>query len=305
MKTILKLENISKSFLNNKRTLICPKEYTRALQNIDLEIFEGETFGLVGESGCGKSTLGNVILRLKKEDSGKIYFDGTDITNLSGEELRIFRKNIQMIFQDTKSALNPYHTIGWILQEPLIAHGIDSESERLNIIAELLPKVALDKSYLARYPLSLSGGEAQRIGIAAALLLDPKLIIADEPVSSLDVSIQAEVLNCFVDLKRDLNTTIIFITHNLSVCHYISDRIGVMYFGHLIEVGNADAIYYNPKHPYTKLLLSSSLNLNREMSPNDREEFDKFKSDVIAGVSLPDFVEIEEGHIVRLPNSII
>lgn len=296
---LLEIKNINKTF-KSESNFLEPKKITVALKDINLEVYEGETLGLVGESGCGKSTLGNVITRQLKEDSGKIFFQDKDITDLKGEELRKFRKNIQMIFQDSKSILNPHYKIGWILQEPLKAHGIDDENKRLARIKEVIGSVKLSEDYLDRRANQLSGGEAQRIGIAIALLLNPKLIIADEPVSSLDVSIQAEILNNFVDVKKNFKTTMIFITHNLSVCNYISDRIVVMYFGNIVEIGSADDVYNNPQHPYTKLLLSSSLQLDRKMKKEDREKFGIFKLKVECGGIIPEFKKVGAGHYARI-----
>ncbi|MBU9721512.1 MULTISPECIES: ABC transporter ATP-binding protein [Bacillaceae] len=229
----------------------------KAVDRISLELKRGETFGLVGESGCGKSTAGRTITRLFKPTDGKIIFEGRDITNLSGSQLRNIRKDIQMVFQDPYASLNPKMMVGSIVSEPLLNYGLGSEKKLKNEVMELLTKVGLPEDAYYKYPHEFSGGQRQRIGIARALALKPKLIVADEPVSALDVSVQSQVLNLLKSLQKEFDLTLLFIAHDLSVVKHMSDRIGVMYLGNLVEVAAADEIYRNPKHPYTQALISA------------------------------------------------
>jgi oligopeptide/dipeptide ABC transporter ATP-binding protein len=228
----------------------------RAVDGVGLTVRRGETMGLVGESGCGKSTLARLILRLLEPDRGEIVFDQVDITHLRGRALRRHRRRAQMIFQDPYASLNPRLTIRRILNEPLSAHGIP-RGDRVERIEQLLSRVSLPTSALERYPHQFSGGQRQRIGIARALALAPDLIVADEPVAALDVSIQAQVLNLLKDLKRDGGQTMLFIAHDLSVVRFIADRIGVMYLGGIVELADTAALFATPLHPYSRLLLSA------------------------------------------------
>lgn len=229
----------------------------KAVDGVSFHINKGETLGLVGESGCGKSTTGRMLLRLLEPSEGSIYFEGQDITKLSGNELRRMRRNMQMVFQDPFASLNPRHTIGKILEEPLIVHGVRDKSERQRKVKELLDAVGLSSYHASRYPHQFSGGQRQRIGIARALAIHPKLIIADEPVSALDVSIQSQVLNLLQDLQQKYELTYLFIAHDLSVVRHISDRVGVMYLGQLVELSDTEDLYDKPLHPYTQALLSA------------------------------------------------
>ncbi|MBU9710649.1 ABC transporter ATP-binding protein [Evansella tamaricis] len=229
----------------------------KAVDSISLELKRGETFGLVGESGCGKSTAGRTITRLFKPTSGKILFEGKDITNYRGSRLRNIRKDIQMVFQDPYASLNPKMMVGSIVSEPLINFGKGSEKSLKDEVLDLLTKVGLPEDAYYKYPHEFSGGQRQRIGIARALALKPKLIVADEPVSALDVSVQSQVLNLLKSLQKEFDLTLLFIAHDLSVVKHMSDRIGVMYLGNLVEVADADEIYQNPKHPYTQALISA------------------------------------------------
>ncbi|WP_172373451.1 ABC transporter ATP-binding protein [Sporosarcina jiandibaonis] len=256
-KPLLKVENLKKYFPIKKGVLGRVAGQVKAVDDISFYVNEGETLGIVGESGCGKSTTGRMLLRLLEPTEGTVEFDGKDITKLSAEEMRKTRRDIQMVFQDPYASLNPRHTIEKILGEPLLVHGIKSAKERNAKIREFLEVVGLSDFHAKRYPHQFSGGQRQRIGIARALMTNPKLIIADEPVSALDVSIQAQVLNLMQDLQTEFNLTYIFIAHDLGVVRHISDRVGVMYLGKIVEVSESEDLYANPLHPYTQALLSA------------------------------------------------
>ncbi|MBB6284388.1 ABC transporter ATP-binding protein [Geobacillus subterraneus] len=229
----------------------------KAVDDVTFTVYRGETLGIVGESGCGKSTTGRMLLRLIEPTDGSITFEGKEMKDLSKAELRRLRRDMQMIFQDPFASLNPRHTVEKILEEPLIVHGIGSKEERKQRVREMLEVVGLGSYHAKRYPHQFSGGQRQRIGIARALMTHPKLIIADEPVSALDVSIQAQVLNLLEDLQKQFSLTYIFIAHDLGVVRHISDRVGVMYLGRMVELAESESLYEAPKHPYTKALLSS------------------------------------------------
>jgi oligopeptide transport system ATP-binding protein len=229
----------------------------KAVDDVSFYVKKGETLGIVGESGCGKSTTGRLLMRLIEASDGRILFEDKEITSMSKNELRKTRRDIQMVFQDPYASLNPRHSIQQILEEPLIVHGIGNKEERKKRVQEMLEVVGLSSYHARRYPHQFSGGQRQRIGIAKALMTKPKLIIADEPVSALDVSIQAQVLNLMKDIQTEFQLTYIFIAHDLGVVRHISDRVGVMYLGRLIELAESEELYENPMHPYTKALLSA------------------------------------------------
>ncbi|MFF0830043.1 ABC transporter ATP-binding protein [Brevibacillus sp. NPDC003359] len=231
--------------------------HVKAVDGIDLTVYPGETLGIVGESGCGKSTTGRTILRLLEPTAGEVLFDGKDLAKLPKEEMRVMRRNLQMIFQDPYASLNPRMTIKQILMESLMVHNIGTKAEREKVIEEIIQVVGLRKEHLNRHPHDFSGGQRQRIGIARALVVKPKLIIADEPVSALDVSIQSQVLNLLKDLKKEFNLTLMFISHDLSVVKHLCDRIAVMYLGRIVEIADKRTLFENPSHPYTRALLSA------------------------------------------------
>lgn len=237
----------------------------KAVDDISFEIMKGETFGVVGESGCGKSTLGRTLVRLQKPTEGHIYLDGRDISDLRGSELKQMRKEAQIIFQDPSACLNPRRTIRQILMEPFEIHKLTGQMDVEARIKELLQLVGLDEYHLSRYPHELSGGQKQRIGIARALALEPKIIICDEAVSALDVSVQAQVLNLLQELKQKLGLTYFFISHNLNVVYQVSDRVGVMYLGRIVEIAEYDQLYEKRYHPYTEALLSAIPQVDQEI----------------------------------------
>uniref|UniRef100_UPI00406D1A06 ABC transporter ATP-binding protein n=1 Tax=Neobacillus sp. FSL H8-0543 TaxID=2954672 RepID=UPI00406D1A06 len=289
---LIEVKNLKKYFPLKTSLFKKGKQVVKAVDNVSFHIYKGETFGLVGESGCGKSTLGRTLNRLYDPTAGEIRFDGNDIATLNNKGLQPYRKRMQMIFQDPYSSLNPFMTVEEIIDEPLEIHTSLSKSERKKVIVDILGKVGLKKEDMGRLPHEFSGGQRQRIGIARALSTNPDFIICDEAISALDVSIQAQVINLLEDLQKELNLTYLFVAHDLSMVRHISDRIGVMYLGKIVEVSTSDELYDKPLHPYTQALLSAipipdpikAQNSNREIitgelpSPIEMEKGCRFRS---------------------------
>ena len=258
MSEALEVKNLVKTFPVGKKGFFSkPAGYVHAVDGVSLAIKSGETLGIVGESGCGKSTLGRVMTHLLPATDGQVLLNGIDVTNAKGEELQKLRRTIQMIFQDPYSSLNPRHTVGRIVGMPLVVQNINPAQGRKKRVQELLELVGLNPEHYNRYPHEFSGGQRQRIGIARSLALEPKIIIADEPVSALDVSIQAQILNLLQDLQKQLDLSYVFIAHDLSVVKHVSDRVAVMYLGKIVEEAGSEELYSNPMHPYTLALLSA------------------------------------------------
>ncbi|MGN8648104.1 ABC transporter ATP-binding protein [Gracilibacillus sp. HCP3S3_G5_1] len=254
---LLQVKGLKKYFDITGGVLARKTGEVKAVDGVSFDVYEKEVLGIVGESGCGKSTTGKSLLRLIDPTDGQIIFEDKDITNLKDNEMRQVRRDLQIIFQDPYASLNPRHKIEKILSEPLIVHGIGTKKERKQKVREILEVVGLPAEAASRYPHQFSGGQRQRIGIARALILNPKLIICDEPVSALDVSVQAQILNLMEDLQEQYGLTYIFIAHDLSVVKHISHRVGVMYLGRMVELANNESLYDDPLHPYTRSLLSA------------------------------------------------
>jgi len=285
----------------------------KAVDGVSFQVKSGEILGLVGESGCGKSTLGRTVLMLEKPTGGEIYYRGTDITSLDKNALRKLRKEIQIVFQDPEASLDPRMTVGDSIGEGLVVHGVSNEKERMAIIAELLEQVGLEADQTDLYPHEFSGGQKQRIGIARALAINPTLIIADEPVSALDVSIQAQILNLMLDIQRKLQLSYIFIAHDLAVIRYMSNRVAVMYLGKIVEMAETHELFLNPLHPYTEALLSAVPSLRGRKSEKILLQGDVpspaappsgcrfhtrcFKAIPVCSNTEPELVEINGGHL--------
>ncbi len=281
--TILEVKNLKKYFPIKQGVFSKVVNHVKAVDNISFNIKEGETLGLVGESGCGKTTVSRVILRLLEPTAGSVHFDGEDVFSLKGERLKHLRKEMQVIFQDPYSSLNPRLSIGNIISEGIGAHKIAKGRQKRELVEDLLEKVGLSASYFNRYPHEFSGGQRQRIAIARALSLNPRLIICDEPVSALDVSIQAQILNLLAKLKKDFNLSYLFITHDLSVVEHVSDRVATMYLGEIAEIASVEEFYSNPLHPYTIALLSA----NPSPDPKKRMKPIILKGDVPSPLNPP------------------
>lgn len=261
---LLEVKGLSKYYTAQSNKILNKRKDIKVVEHIDLSIYPGEVFGLVGESGCGKSTFAKMLVDVIQPTMGQISYKGKPYSAMSRQQKKEYHRQIQIIFQDPYSSLNPKKKIGWILEEPLKIHTELASKDRKLKVEEILEVVGLDASFKGKYPNELSGGQRQRVSIAAALMLNPELIIADESVSALDVSIQSQILNLMKKLQEEKNLTYLFISHDLNVVQYMSDRIGVMYFGKLVEVGSVADIYHSPKHPYTKALLSSIPSVSKE-----------------------------------------
>ena len=309
MEKLLEVQHLKKYFPVSGGTL-------HAVDDVTLSIAEGETLGVVGESGCGKSTLGRTILRLVKRTDGKILFEGQDISNLSGEQMRQMRRKLQMVFQDPYASLNPRMTVLELIRSPLDAFGIGTMDERLEKVRKVIRTVGISEEQLYRYPHEFSGGQRQRIVIARALILNPRFIVCDEPVSALDVSIRSQVLNLIKAIQKEYNLTYLFISHDLSVVRYISDRIAVMYLGQIVELAEKKDLYERPLHPYTQVLLSAipipDTEVRREKiiltgdvpSPLSPPSGCRFHTRCPMAMECcrtqaPELQEIEPGHLVR------
>jgi peptide/nickel transport system ATP-binding protein len=260
--TLLEVRNLKKYFPIKGGFLRRTVAEVRAVDDVSFTIKRGETLGLVGESGCGKTTTGRTILRLERATAGEVVFEGQDVMRASGRTLKALRRDMQIIFQDPYASLDPRITIGESVAEGLVIHGIGTPAERRERVREVLAKVGLSASHMTRFPHEFSGGQRQRIGIARALIMEPKLIVCDEPVSALDVSIQSQVLNLLRSLQREFGLTYLFIAHNLAVVEHISDRVGVMYLGKMVELATSEELFREPLHPYTKALISAIPNPN-------------------------------------------
>ena len=253
---VIRVEHLKKTF-RVKSGLFEGKKYLKAVDDISFSIAKGETLGIVGESGCGKSTLGRTLLKIYEPDGGSIYFDGNDITHLGYHQMHPYRKKMQMIFQDPYASLNPRFTVGEMIEEPMKVYNLYDKKTRMERVQELMKTVGLKPDHIRRYPHEFSGGQRQRIGIARTLALNPEFIVCDEPFSALDVSIQAQIINLLEKIQDEQKLSYIVIAHDLTAVRHISHNIGVMYLGHMVELGPADLVYGNPLHPYTKALISS------------------------------------------------
>ncbi|MCC6298593.1 MAG: dipeptide ABC transporter ATP-binding protein [Anaerolineales bacterium] len=314
---LLRVENLVKHFPIMRGVFQRQVGAVRAVDGVSFEVKRGETLGLVGESGCGKSTTGRAVLQLHRPTSGNVHFDGADLTQIKGEDLRAMRRKMQMIFQDPYASLNPRMTVGEIIREPLIVHNVATTAEADERVRRLLELVKLNPSFSTRYPHEFSGGQRQRIGIARALALQPSFIVCDEPISALDVSIQAQVVNLLEELQEQFSLTYLFIAHDLSMVRHISDRVAVMYLGVIVELASRDELYEHPLHPYSQALLSAVpvpdpvVEATRQRtiltgdvpSPANPPSGCRFRTrcpiaEAICAESRPEFREIRPGHFV-------
>ena len=279
---LLSVRKLRKEFRTGSRWSLKARGRILAVDDVSFDLEKGETLGLVGESGCGKTTTGRLVLRLSEPTSGSVTFDGTDILTLPAARMRALRKRMQIVFQDPFGALNPRMTVGELIVEPLVVHGVGDNIARERKLRDLLGRVSLSTYQAGRFPHELSGGQRQRVCIARALSLDPDLLVLDEAVSALDVSVQAQILNLLVDLRRDLGLTYLFISHDLGVVHHISDRVAVMYLGQIVEIGARDTIFRAQSHPYTKALLNSVPSAQK-----GRKSFFTIKGDVPSPANPP------------------
>ena len=268
---LLEVSDLRKHFPLKSVGLLRPREILKAVDGVSFRIERGASLGLVGESGCGKTTTGRVLARLYEPDSGSIRLAGTEIAHLTGKQMRPLRRDIQMIFQDPYSSLNPRHTVGTIVGTPMLAHGTVPKSQVKRAVQDLLETVGLNPEHYNRYPSEFSGGQRQRVGIARALALRPKLIVADEPVSALDVSIQAQVINLLQKLQREFGIAFLFIAHDLMVVRHFCPQVAVMYLGKIVEIGDRDSIHATPHHPYTQALLSAAPSVKQSVNGGRRE----------------------------------
>lgn len=318
--TILKVDHL-KTYFDVTKGVFAKKQIVKAVDDVSFEVYKNETFGLVGESGCGKSTLGRTIVKLYEPTDGSIEFEGKDISKIKGKELKAYRKDMQMIFQDPYSSLNPRMTVGQIIGEGLLAHGIfkKNDEKMQAYVMEVMEKCGLAPYMIHRYPHQFSGGQRQRIGIARALALKPRFVVCDEAVSALDVSIQSQIVNLLKDLGSEDNLAYLFISHGLSVVKYISDRIGVMYLGNIVELAESQEMFDHPTHPYTEALLSAipttDVDSNREMIPLEGDipspvhppkgcKFHtrcKYCTEICKHIT-PELVEMRPGHFVACHN---
>jgi oligopeptide transport system ATP-binding protein len=281
--SLLSVQNLKLHFPVRGGVFHTTKAVCKAVDGVSFQLEKGETLGLVGESGCGKTTVAKSVVRLLRPTDGSVTFDGKDISRSSAGALRALRRQMQMVFQDPAESLNPRHTVGQILEEPFVIQKLGTRNERTQWAEELLTRVGLPSDAMSRYPFEFSGGQRQRIGIARALALKPKLIVCDEPVSALDVSVQAQVLNLLLELQRDFGLAYLFIAHNLSVVQHMSDRVAVMYLGRIVELAPASALYKHPRHAYTKALLEAI----PVPDPTARRERRLLKGDVPSPINPP------------------
>jgi oligopeptide/dipeptide ABC transporter ATP-binding protein len=300
---LLKVENLRKYYPLRKGIFSRRVRYIKAVDGVSFEIRQGETMGLVGESGCGKTTIAKVLVKLEKPTGGRIIYKGKDVTNLSKREEKSFRTEVQMIFQDPHASLDPRMKVGDSVEEALKIHGLGNGNERREKVIELFSAVGLEPEHVDRYPHELSGGQKQRIGIARALALNPKLLIADEPVSALDISIQAQVLNLLIELKKKYGLSYLFIAHNLSVIRHVSDKVAIMYKGRMMEMARTEDIFERPLHPYTKILLYAQIcNRIRTYSEESCVFYAKCPKASSICIKRPEIREVEKGHFAACWN---